>query len=224
MPAKTLAEDVPHRVDLETLDSFLISDRAPPGCMMLSDLDGFLTGVAVGPEMILPSEWLPMIWGGEELVSADEAEAEIILGIVMGRYNEIIQQVQDHASSPVFWCTRDETFIASDWAEGFLQAIALCSDAWEPLLKSKRDGPVLFPILALCSDENGDSLLGLSPDDENWAMEQATNFIPACVNAIADYWHKKATTQIFMPFAARVQSYRTSIKLGRIERTIQKRK
>jgi uncharacterized protein len=224
MLAKTLAEKVPHRVDLETLDSFLISDRAPPGCMMLSDLDGFLTGIVIAPEMILPSKWLPLIWGGEEPEFVDEAEAELILGIVMDRYNEIIQQVQDRAPIPVFWCARDGTFIATDWAEGFLQAIALRVDAWEPLLKSKRDGPVLFPILALCRDENGDSLLGVSPDEEARAMEQATTFIPACVNAIADYWHKNGPRQISMPFAAGVPSYRTSISIGGIERTIQKRR
>ena len=44
--------------DLEDLDAFLMSDRAP-SCMPLSDLDGFLTAVAIGPELIVPSEWLP---------------------------------------------------------------------------------------------------------------------------------------------------------------------
>lgn len=36
-------------VDLEVLDRFLMSDRSPPGSMKLSDLDGFLTGIAIGP-------------------------------------------------------------------------------------------------------------------------------------------------------------------------------
>jgi uncharacterized protein len=33
-----------------------MSDHAPDNCMGLSDLDGFLTGIVVGPELILPSE------------------------------------------------------------------------------------------------------------------------------------------------------------------------
>ena len=44
-------------IDLDALGAFLISDRVPEGSMGLSDLDGLLTGVVVGPELIMPSEW-----------------------------------------------------------------------------------------------------------------------------------------------------------------------
>ena len=62
---------MPETVDLELLDAFLLSDRAPDNGMGLSDLDGFLSGLVVGPETILPSEWLPYVWGVG--ISADEA-------------------------------------------------------------------------------------------------------------------------------------------------------
>ena len=39
-------------IDLAALDDYLMSDHAPDDCMGLSDLDGFLTGVVVGPELI----------------------------------------------------------------------------------------------------------------------------------------------------------------------------
>ena len=40
--------------------------------MGISDLDGFLTGLVVGPELIMPSKWLPEIWGHEEPKSKRE--------------------------------------------------------------------------------------------------------------------------------------------------------
>src|SRR5436305_13381290 len=126
------------QVDLEALDRFLMSDRSPPDSMMLSDLDGFLTGIAIGPELVLPSEWLPLVWGGEAPEFADEGEAKAVLGAIMARYNEILRQLADDTFNPIFWTTRDGTLIAADWAEGFLQAIMLRMDAWEPLPRSKR--------------------------------------------------------------------------------------
>jgi uncharacterized protein len=213
---KILDNEIPiDRVDLEALDRFLMSERSPPESMMLSDLDGFLTGIAVGPELVMPSEWLPLIWGGEAPEFADEAEAKAILGAIMGRYNEVLRQVADDDLDPVFWADRGGTLIAADWAEGFLQAIMLRADAWERLFKSKRDGQLLIPILALCGNENGESLLGIPPDEEDRIMEEAAEFIPACVAAIDAYWREKRRTS--MPFAAGTppQPNHASSKVGR---------
>ncbi len=214
-----LAQEIPidRVVDLEVLDSFLMSDRSPSDSMMLSDLDGFLTGIAIGPELVLPSEWLPLIWGGDAPEFADEDEAKAILGAIMSRYNEILRRIADDTLDPIFWADRDGTLIAADWAEGFLQAIMLRADAWGSLFKSKRDGQLLFPILALCGDENGGSLLGLPSEDEDRVMEEVTEFIPACVTAIATYWRERGSTQISMPLMRGRQPDQPSIKTGRNE-------
>jgi uncharacterized protein len=218
MRAQARAHEIPlDRVDLEALDRFLMSDRAPPESMMLSDLDGFLAGIAVGPELVMPSEWLPLVFGGDAPEFADEVEAKTILGAIMGRYNEILRQVADDDLDPVFWADRDGTLIALDWAEGFLQAIMLRADAWGRLLQSKRDGHLLVPILALCGDENGGSLLGIPPDEEDRLMQEAAEFIPACVTAIAAYWREKGPTQVSMPLTARPPSPsgQATSKIGR---------
>ena len=199
----TLAQEIPlDRIDLEALERFLMSDRSPPDSMMRSEIDGFLTGIAVGPELVLPSEWLPLIWGGEAPEFADQAEAEAILGAIMGRYNEILRQIADDALDSIFWADRDGTLIVMDWAEGFLQAIMLRANAWKPLFRSKRDGQLLYPVLALCSDENGESLLGLPPEEDDHLFDEAADIIPACVIEIAAYWRGKGSKQISMPLTA----------------------
>ena len=71
-------------IDLDALDAFLLSDRAPEDSMGLSDLDGLLTGIAVVPELVTPSEWLPAVWGGEEPAFGSTEEARDILGTLMG--------------------------------------------------------------------------------------------------------------------------------------------
>jgi hypothetical protein len=91
MHGDDMEEDIPPfgPIDLESLDRYLVSDHAPNNSMGLSDLDGFLTGIAIGPELIPPSEWLPVIWGDEEPEFVSEAELRSVLGTSMGRYIEI---------------------------------------------------------------------------------------------------------------------------------------
>src|SRR5262245_6075040 len=72
-------------------------------------------------------------------------------------------------------------------------------DAWERLLNSKRDGQLLISPLALCGDENGESLLGLPAQDEDRIMREAIEFVPACVTAIAAYLRRRGPKQISMP-------------------------
>ena len=78
---------------IDELDEFLMSDQTPDDCMQQSDLDGFLTGIVVGPELIMPSEWMPAIWQGGEPEFEDMERAERIMGVIMARYNEIIHLV-----------------------------------------------------------------------------------------------------------------------------------
>src|SRR5580704_14616287 len=122
--------------------------------MGLSDLDGFLTGVVVGPELITPSEWLPVIWGGAEPEFETQEEMRTVLGTIVGRYNEIAACFN---SDPVefgsiFWAGPEGEVIASDWAGGFLDAVALRPEAWITLMQDDRAGILLAPLFLLNGD------------------------------------------------------------------------
>lgn len=200
----------------KALEAFLESERSPPESMLLSDLDGFLTGIAIGPELIMPSEWLPVVWGGEEPVFDDDREAQAVLGGIMSRYNDILRQVQEGTFEPILWATSDDIVIAADWAEGFALAIGLRSKAWEPLFDAKEHALFLFPILALCGDENGESALGLDAEAEDEIMEEAPAILPACVMGIAAFWHERRTGRAGHLRTERVtHALRVAPKIGR---------
>ncbi len=179
--------------DLTALDAFLLSDDSPDECMMISDLDGFLTGVIVGPDMILPSEWLPAIWGGEEPAFADINQAQSILGTIMGRYNQIASGLDTDPMQfePLFQQTRSGHVIVSDWAAGFLDAIKLRPKSWEPLLRHKRAHALILPLVALGADDPDDIPFGLGPfaqrDIDVWQLG-AVKMIPLCVDGIHNFW------------------------------------
>jgi len=178
-------------MSIEELDDYLSSDKAPPECMLLSDLDGFLTGLAVGPEVIPPSEWLPVVWGGETPRFDDEGRAQAVLGAIMGRYNEIVRQIDEEMPQPILWRAGDSV-IASDWAYGFAQTIALRPRQWMKIVKSDA-GMLLVPIMMLCEAEALFDDLDLDIDEEDEAVDDAIDVLPATILAIADYWRMTAS-------------------------------
>ncbi len=164
-----MAEPLPRAgaLDLEALDAFLMSDRAPEDCMQLSDLDGFLTAIATGPELIKPSEWLPVIWGDGEPEFESLDEARRILGTIMLRYNEILRLLRADPGSyePIFWQTEDGAAVASDWAEGFMDGVRLRPAAWEPLLASEETTSLIAPIVVHLSTAEGEALVEAEGSD-----------------------------------------------------------
>ncbi len=73
-------------VEINELAEFLISDTTPEECMDISTLDGFLTGLVIGPDTILPSRWLPVVWGEtqqDEMVWESPEKMERIIGLVI---------------------------------------------------------------------------------------------------------------------------------------------
>ena len=62
---------------LRRLDDALAALPAESDAMLLSELDGYLAGVVVCPDLILPGEWLPPVWSsdGSGTPFADEAAA-----------------------------------------------------------------------------------------------------------------------------------------------------
>ena len=195
-------------VDLDPLDAFLSSDRAPPGCMGLSDLDGFLTGLAIGPEPIQPSEWLPVIWGDGEPDFETLEEAQAILAIILARYNEILHSLDTDPDSfePVFWAGEDDEPIVTDWATGFLEAVKLRPQAWETLTEDPTAGSLFAAILLLGSDpEEADSegadAEDLSEEEMAQLLEEGPDLIPDAVIGIHAFWTEQRNKTV--PKAAR---------------------
>jgi uncharacterized protein len=146
--------------DLDYLDKWLSSDESPPNSMMLSDLDGFLTAVAIGPEGILPSEWLPVLWGGGAPEFKGQMQAPRAMKTILGRYNEILSMLQTDpdALEPIFWLKDDGTVIVESWAMGFPDGIQLRLKQWVPLLKPGKQGVLIVPIAMHSFDKDGENV------------------------------------------------------------------
>lgn len=183
-------------VDLDALNDYLLSDRSPPDCMDVSQLDGFLAGVVIGPEIIAPSEFLPVIWGGDEPAFADADEANMVLGSILGRYNEIIDGLDDSPANynPVFWQDRAGNCISEDWAVGFMQAVGMRQDVWEAVLADEEYAMLLIAIGVIAAVAEPDVGMVDVTFPEGFVdelMAKADDLLPACVIGLRAYWRER---------------------------------
>jgi yecA family protein len=118
-----------------------------------------------------------------------EAKARTILGAIMGRYDEIAACFHFNLDefNPIFWEGPDGDMIVSDWAAGFLDAVALRRAVWEPLFNHRRAKVLLEPLLTLGDDGERD---GKRAPDDRWKEFYASkpNIISIYVLAIRDFW------------------------------------
>jgi len=175
---------------IEELDEFLMSDETPDDCMQLSDLDGFLTGIVVGPELIMPSEWMPAVWQGGEPEFEDMERAERIMGVIMARYNEIIHLLDDEpgAFEPILYEAPDGRMLAADWAEGFMEAFGLRVDAWDALFEDEDGQWLLAPIMAHLHDKDGQPFIDGSPEETQKIQEECLQSLPYAIKGIHEFW------------------------------------
>jgi uncharacterized protein len=174
--------------DLNALDDYLSSDESPENCMMLSDLDGFLTGVICSPDLIPPSQWLPVALGGQLIDIPPN-----IIDLIMQRYNEIVGALnhQPPMLEPVFWQAKEGHVIAMDWCEGFIDALHLRTKSWDELLRTEDGRNWMFPIFAHLVDKDGRSLVGATEEQMDALLDTAAEMIPATVPNIFRFWQSR---------------------------------
>ncbi len=165
-------------VDLEPLGDFLDSARAPEACMDLSELDGFLAGLAVGPAPVAPDEWLPMVWDDEDPEFEDQAEADLILGTMFARFNEITDGLdnEEPGYDPVYWQDATGRTVVEDWTVGFMRAVGMRRDAWEGVLETAEGAKLFIPIVAVASLSSPD----IDPEDIGISGPDMDELLAAC--------------------------------------------
>lgn len=180
----------------DQLHDFLLN--LPDGhdeAMLIEELDGFLAGVIVCPEMILPSRWMPHIWsqaGSDDHAPVFENMAQVqhITGLIMVHYNSIATSLLPGpaAYEPVFAVdTRNDDVLWELWAEGFSRAMALSPASWLTIIESGDTDAVaafsgLRSLIAIASSESR-----LSKTEQDRLTAEAPDLIPEWVE-ILSYW------------------------------------
>jgi hypothetical protein len=77
------------RITSMLLKAFLADPGRPDGTLQYHEVQGFLFAVLSAPDVVMPSEWIPVIFGGGEAEFAGLDEARLIQGELLALHTSI---------------------------------------------------------------------------------------------------------------------------------------
>jgi uncharacterized protein len=121
------------------LTRFLSSPQRPKDTLTYPQLAGFLFGLANGPELIPPSEWIPLVFNDQDALYETEDEANQVLQAMMALYNDCVRERTIGGISLPPGCdmmqramdnlTTDSPL--SQWAQGFGIGYDYLAEVWD---------------------------------------------------------------------------------------------
>jgi len=182
---------------LDSLNQLLHEMSVDHDGLTLSEYDGLVAGVLVCAEMIPPSEWLPIVFGGDALPKVDSLnQAQDVLAAVMAHYNDVASGLAKRRPTyePIFEVDPNESVtLWEPWVEGFERAMRLRPDSWLEMVEAgdeKVSAAIPF-ILELHRVYHGQSELDVDAIDR--LDEVAPDLIPSMVLTLNRWTKTRAT-------------------------------
>lgn len=178
---------------IENLSELLLDLPYENEGMLLSEFDGFVAGLMVSPEMIKPSEWLPVVWGNGSVANFKDGDhAEQVIKAVMAHYNHVAKSLTPPKitySALIDEDVRNGKVMWEQWVSGFEMAMGLRLDCWADIVEGDDLEAVsaVNVMVALFDINNGRSDLG--KEERLDLMKMAPDLIPDLVASI-NYWTK----------------------------------
>lgn len=120
--------------DEKNLRKLLTLAISPELTMSYDELRGFLHGIAITPDSIDPSEWVPVIFGDEKPDYESDGQIRDLLGTLFTVLNKHIAAFQaDNLFAPFDFSASQETEVHRilEWTSGLEEALALRPECWE---------------------------------------------------------------------------------------------
>jgi len=164
-PFESLATAFEDDEIFRTIEHYLEHYGSDESILDSSELDGFFAALACAPETIMPSSWMPLIWGGEQLAPKWESDNEFsqFSQAILAQYNCVMTDIQIRVYEPLFlenYDTDSDLMIVDEWCEGFLRGLRLWGEM--PHDDMKQLEHCLFPIRHFSTAEGFDALQTMS--------------------------------------------------------------
>ncbi|MFP5441962.1 MAG: UPF0149 family protein [Gammaproteobacteria bacterium] len=192
--------------ELDELDALLEQYSTREEGYDIEQLDGFFAALAIAPELVPPSRYLPVIQGkGEPREFETQQQAQDFLVLTMRHANAVARELSalkkksDYVPvvfpDEVYETPEDaEKFVGLKWALGFVEGMQLFEDAWD----ANGDRPELERLemlvtSLLMSEEAGQTPLTL--DERLDAFAEIPGALHAAASVFVDERRKARKAQ-----------------------------
>jgi uncharacterized protein len=172
---------------LNRIDDHAVTEGLDEGVIDIPELDGFLTAIVSGPVVLVPSRWLPALWGDFEPIWNSVDEHQRFMSLLIQHSNNIAGMLMEDPADfePLFeerrvkdrWVT-----IVDEWCEGYVRAVRLAEDEW------RAGGQEITDLLAPIRAFTGETNWYAHALDEDEEVERLRNSIAPNVRAIHAKW------------------------------------
>ena len=162
-------------------------------------MEGFLFTVASAPELIPLSDWLPIVFGEQEVDYASPDEAQAIIGQIMALYNTTNAAVLDPPTRLPADCPLQDDALAdledaapmAQWSRGFLCGHQWLEELWEDVPEELADelDAILMALGFFSSREMAESCHAEVTTGEQSFKATADAMHRVVPSAIAQYAH-----------------------------------
>jgi uncharacterized protein len=174
------------RILLDRVDEHAVTDDTDEGVLTVSELDGLLTALVSGPVTVVPSRWLPAVWGDFEPTWNCADDFQDSMSLIVRHMNDIAVTLIEAPETfePMYLETTggdDAIVIVDEWCQGYLRGVELAADEW--LAAPPEVAELLLPIGAFT--DTTDWLAHALPEPEAAKLRDA---ITPNVRALHAYW------------------------------------
>ncbi|MBJ7554016.1 YecA family protein [Marinomonas spartinae] len=168
-------------LELDTIETFLESDRVHEECQNFVMAHGFLTALAICPSQFTEEQWLPVIF--EETPNFESQKEEKQITQLMSRLFVDIQKELESEDEFLIPCelemgpSAEELSELQEWATGFMEGVFMTETFWFETEKEEVVAELLLPIM-VASD--------LFDDEEVIQIRQSEKLTRSCIEQIPE--------------------------------------
>jgi uncharacterized protein len=190
--------------ELDRLSEFLSQVRRPEA-LPLEGMDGLFCALIAGPQWLVPSEYLPLLWGGpllDDIVMFNVPYVNAMVSLVMRHWNCILAELDAGVvHAPLLGHGALDGVLGRAWAQGFMRGVNFTQGGWSEIFQGELPGGI-HRIARLAED--------IDPNVPQDPLPQfkAEEFIPRAASAVAGaYQHfldRRCADRLMVELAADV--------------------